>query len=88
MSRWSTCATNWLEEDGIYTERVELPGDPVGKPLVRLGHRSMFAPVSGRTYYGAYYDVAETNFHHTGGRHDTSSRARHCPLMSSSTCQS
>jgi uncharacterized protein (DUF362 family) len=60
----------WLEEDGIYTERVELPGDPVGKPLVRLAHRSMFAPVSGRTYYGAYYDVAETNFHHTGGRHE------------------
>jgi uncharacterized protein (DUF362 family) len=60
----------WLEEDGIYTERVELPGDPVGKPLVKLGHRSMFAPVSGRTYYGAYYDVAETNFHHSGGRHE------------------
>jgi uncharacterized protein (DUF362 family) len=60
----------WLEEDGIYTERVELPGDPVGKPLIRLGHRSMFAPVRGRTYYGAYYDVAETNFHHTGGRHE------------------
>lgn len=60
----------WREEDGIYTERLPLPGDPVGKPLVKLGCRSMFAPLSGRTYYGAYYDTAETNHHHSGGRHE------------------
>jgi uncharacterized protein (DUF362 family) len=60
----------WVEENGIYVERVPLAGDPVGKPLVKLGHRSMFAPVSGRTYYGAYYDVSETNHHHSGGRHE------------------
>jgi uncharacterized protein (DUF362 family) len=60
----------WIESDGIYVERIPLDGDPVGKPLVKLGHRSMFAAVSGRTYYGAYYDTRETNAHHSGGRHE------------------
>lgn len=61
---------HWIEKDGIYVERVPLPGDPVGKPLIKLGDRSMFAGVNGRTYYGAYYDVSETNYHHSGGRHE------------------
>lgn len=60
----------WIEQNGIYVERVPLAGDPAGKPLVKLGERSMFAPVSGRTYYGAFYDVSETNYHHSGGRHE------------------
>jgi uncharacterized protein (DUF362 family) len=60
----------WIEQNGIYVERVPLAGDPAGKPLVKLGQRSMFAPVSGRTYYGAFYDVSETNHHHSGGRHE------------------
>jgi uncharacterized protein (DUF362 family) len=52
-------------------KRVELPGDPQGSTIVNLGERSRFGDHlgSGR-YYGADYDQAETNAHHSGGRHE------------------
>jgi len=63
---------HWIEKDGIYTDRIKLKGDPAGKSLFDLGANSMFAELdrAGKTYYGAYYDVAETNRHHSGGKHE------------------
>ncbi len=62
----------WDERDGIYVNRRKLPGDPLGGAVFDLGARSMFAELDGqgKKYYGAYYDVEETNRHHTGGRHE------------------
>lgn len=62
----------WIEKDGIYVEKVKLPGDPQGGVQVDLGSRSMFGDLDGRkpTYYGAYYDTEETNRHHRDGRHE------------------
>jgi uncharacterized protein (DUF362 family) len=64
----------WLEKDGIYVETVKLAGDPVGSVEVDLAGMSLFAELDGRgkTYYGAYYDVAETNAHHHDGKHEYS----------------
>lgn len=51
--------------------RVELPGDPKGSTVVNLGERSRFVNHHGSgKYYGADYDQAETNTHHSGGRHE------------------
>ncbi|MDD3604679.1 MAG: DUF362 domain-containing protein [Kiritimatiellae bacterium] len=63
---------HWIEQDGIYTDRIKLKGDPAGKSLFDLGANSMFAEFDGRDkiYYGAYYDVDETNRHHSGGKHE------------------
>jgi uncharacterized protein (DUF362 family) len=61
-----------VERDGIYTERVRLPGDPRGSFSVDLAGDSMFAELDGqgKLYYGAFYDVAETNAHHHDGMHE------------------
>jgi len=63
---------HWITKDGIYVERVKLPGDPNGKVAFDLGRQSMLAELDGRgkRYYGAYYDVDETNRHHGDGRHE------------------
>jgi uncharacterized protein (DUF362 family) len=57
--------------DGILVDRIPLPGDPEGSVHVDLGGNSMFAGLDGRgkKYYGAYYDIGETNAHHHAGRH-------------------
>ncbi|MBI5383775.1 MAG: DUF362 domain-containing protein [Verrucomicrobia bacterium] len=48
-----------------------LPGDPAGSVEINLGARSRLADHHGAgRYYGATYDQAETNFHHSGGRHE------------------
>lgn len=62
----------WVEKDGIYVETIRLPGDPRGGIVYDLGPSSYFAEVDAlkRTYYGAYYDVHETNRHHSNGRHE------------------
>lgn len=49
----------------------QLPGDPAGAVEVDLANRSRFTGHNGSgRYYGANYDRAETNHHHTGGRHE------------------
>ena len=49
----------------------QLPGDPAGGVVVNLGNRSRFLAHAGvGRYYGATYDQAETNYHHSGGRHE------------------
>lgn len=51
--------------------RVKLPGDPAGGTVVDLAHFSRFEGHQGAgRYYGADYDQADTNGHHTGGRHE------------------
>lgn len=61
----------WIEEDGICLETVKLPGDPLGNVQVNLNAMSFFAELDGRNkkYYGAFYDIGETNRHHTDGVH-------------------
>jgi uncharacterized protein (DUF362 family) len=58
------------EFGGVAINRVTLPGDPAGRVLVNLGDRSAFFGVTGRRYYGADYDIAYTNEHHSGDRHE------------------
>lgn len=62
----------WIEKEGIHTETVSLLGDPLGSIAVDLGSNSSFAELdgTGKKYYGAFYDVDETNHHHTAGRHE------------------
>jgi uncharacterized protein (DUF362 family) len=61
----------WNAIDGVTVGRTELPGDPLGPTRVRLDDDSEFVGFSGLgQLYGASYDVAETNRHHSGGRHE------------------
>jgi uncharacterized protein (DUF362 family) len=60
----------YTQRDGVPTGHVTLPGDPAGCVAVDLGPDSAFAGVHGRTFYGADFDLAETNRHHRGGRHE------------------
>jgi len=63
---------HWIEKDGIYVETVKLEGDPRGGVSVDLGHLSHFSDFDkkNKTYYGAFYDTAETNDHHSDGKHE------------------
>lgn len=63
---------HWIDKDGIYVDTVSLPGDPAGTIAVDLGRESLFAELDGqgKRYYGAYYDVEETNAHHRNGKHE------------------
>src|SRR6185369_2385670 len=59
----------WELENGVIVERKRLPGDPRGKVLVNLkGEKSEFwgQQKSRRGYYGADYNVSETNRAHDG----------------------
>ncbi|MBU0677415.1 MAG: DUF362 domain-containing protein [Verrucomicrobia bacterium] len=63
---------HWIEKDGIYIDKIKLAGDPRGGRIFDLGCRSMFAELDGqgRKYYGAFYDIDETNRHHSAGKHE------------------
>ncbi len=62
----------WINQNGIATERIKLEGDPEGNVLFNLGEKSYFSELDNKnkTYYGAYYDLDETNSHHKSGRHE------------------
>jgi hypothetical protein len=61
----------WVSVDGVVTERRRLGGDPRGGVAFDLGAHSEFWDHKGAgRYYGADYDSAEVNRHHTGGRHE------------------
>ena len=64
----------WVEKDGVHLQTIKLSGDPRGKVLFDLGPNSMFAELDprGKRYYGAFYDVEETNRHHANGKHEYS----------------
>jgi uncharacterized protein (DUF362 family) len=60
----------WLVRKGVCTGSVALPGDPLGMMLVDLGEASHFVGAPGSApFYGAGYDIAETNHCHSEGRH-------------------
>jgi uncharacterized protein (DUF362 family) len=61
-----------VDQDGIYVATQHLPGDPRGGVAVDLARDSMFTELDGqgKQYYGAYYDVNETNEHQRDGRHE------------------
>jgi uncharacterized protein (DUF362 family) len=64
-------AEEWQTRDGVTVGRTPLPGDPRGSTLVRLDAASEFVGYRGLgRLYGAAYDMAETNAHHTGQRHE------------------
>lgn len=63
--------SEWTVKDGVIVERKELPGDPRGKVVVDLeGEKSEFwgQRKSRRGYYGADYNLNETNQAHDGTR--------------------
>ena len=62
----------WSSEKGICTNKIKLPGDPLGNILFDLGKSSYLSEndEKGKRYYGAFYDIEETNKHHRNGRHE------------------
>lgn len=58
----------WVERDSVITERISLPGDPLGYVEFDLREKSEFAnhPCN-RNYYGADYDFRETQKYHSHG---------------------
>jgi Domain of unknown function (DUF362) len=61
-----------IERDGIYVATVNLQGDPKGGVEFDISNNSMFSELdaAGKKYYGAYYDIEETNGHHHAGKHE------------------
>lgn len=62
----------WESKEGIITQKRIVRGDPLGTVRIDLGRDSYFAEVDHlrRNYYGAFYDVEETNRHHHDGIHE------------------
>lgn len=61
-----------VDKDGVYVETLKLPGDPRGNVRVNLSSDSYFLEhdSKGKRYYGAFYDIKETNAHHRDGVHE------------------
>lgn len=61
----------WINEDGIITQRRKLSGDPNGSITFNLGENSLFFGHSGEGYYyGADYDSKIVNQHHIGRKQE------------------
>jgi uncharacterized protein (DUF362 family) len=61
----------WISRDGVIVERQRLAGDPRGYVEFDLGQHSEFKDHHGAgRYYGADYDSAELNGHHSNGKHE------------------
>ncbi len=61
----------WHAVDGVTVSKSPLPGDPLGSTHVHLDDGSEFVGYHGcGKLYGASYDMAETNTHHQGSRHE------------------
>jgi uncharacterized protein (DUF362 family) len=60
----------WENRGGVIVARRPLAGDPYGYVDFDLAQKSEFVGHGGAGhYYGADYDSAEVNYHHSGGRH-------------------
>lgn len=61
-----------ISSGGVFLEEIPLKGDPRGYTRIDLGKESYFVEHDGRgkKYYGAHYDIAETNLHHCEGVHE------------------
>ena len=74
----------WVNQDEVIVSRHTLPGDPKGYLAFDLGQHSEFATHAGAgRYYGADYDAAEVNKHHSHGRHEylIAGTAIHCDVF-------
>nr|UXE41704.1 hypothetical protein Hi04_10k_c5966_00037 [uncultured bacterium] len=74
----------WTNHDGVIVERRQLGGDPYGDVAFDLADSSEFMNHRGAgRYYGADYDSAEVNQHHSGGRHEylVSDTAIRCDVL-------
>lgn len=61
----------WTNQGEVITNRRRLAGDPNGCVAFDLQQASEFVGHGGAgRYYGADYDAAEVNRHHSGGRHE------------------
>jgi uncharacterized protein (DUF362 family) len=60
----------WEERNGVPTTHHSLPGDPAGAARVDLSRLSAFHGQAGSQFYGADYNIAETNAHHHGDTHE------------------
>jgi uncharacterized protein (DUF362 family) len=61
----------WTNRDGVIVQRRNLAGDPYGDVAFDLANGSELSSHRGAgRYYGADYDSAEVNRHHSGGRHE------------------
>jgi uncharacterized protein (DUF362 family) len=61
----------WQAVDGVTVSKTELEGDPLGSTKVALDGASEFVDFYGQgRLYGASFDMAETNEHHRGERHE------------------
>jgi len=61
----------WKTRGDVIVERCKLPPNPYGSIAFDLGNASEFeGHRGGGHYYGADYDAAVVNRHHTGGRHE------------------
>lgn len=58
--------TRYEQRDGVPLRRVAQAGDSLGTVRVDLGTASSFSGHDGHRYYGADYDIDETNHHHHG----------------------
>jgi len=59
----------WIAENGIIVKKIPLSG-PEQSVTIELGEKSeFFGQHAKKQYYGAYYDVQDTNAHHCGGTH-------------------
>ena len=61
---------HWIERDGVYVDRERLAGDPAGTVAADLGARTHLSDIGSNKYYGAFYDIEETNRHHSNGHHE------------------
>lgn len=62
---------HWLVKDDVITGLVRLCGDPLGGVLFDLKENSFLKELDDKnlTYYGASYDINETNKAHSDGHH-------------------
>ena len=61
----------WTTRGDVVVKRRKLPANPYGAIAFNLGRASEFVDHAGAgRYYGADYDVAAVNRHHSEGRHE------------------
>lgn len=60
----------YIQRDGVPLARVNLPGDSAGTIAVKMDDLSAFVSHGEHRYYGADYDIAETNARHKDHVHE------------------
>lgn len=65
-----SCGLTDCAQPSYPSNRVKLPGDPLGSQVINLGKDSLFAGLPSHNYYGADHDRTETIKHHQGATHE------------------